>query len=156
MVWGPEWGPQVKQTALLASPIYIGQAQGRRKKTYKKRCQNWGEGLLFSSCLLDWSALMPGGCIFLCFLTKNWAVTRGCNTGPFVTLIFRCDWGSLHGAVKLVCLSLQIFAVVRQNWGNYTLPWQYLLVFLFVIHVFFSVKCLIAYFPHFLIRIFIS
>ena len=25
-VQGPEWGPQVKQTALLASPIYIGQA----------------------------------------------------------------------------------------------------------------------------------
>jgi len=24
----PEWGPQVKQTALLASPIYTGQAQG--------------------------------------------------------------------------------------------------------------------------------
>ena len=27
------------QTALLASPIYIGQAQVRRKKTYKKRSQ---------------------------------------------------------------------------------------------------------------------
>jgi len=26
-----------KKTALLAIPIYIGQAQGRRKKTYKKR-----------------------------------------------------------------------------------------------------------------------
>lgn len=25
-------GPQVKQTALTASPIYIGKAQGRRKK----------------------------------------------------------------------------------------------------------------------------
>ena len=33
-VWGPEWGPQVEQTALLASPIYIGQAQGE-EKTYK-------------------------------------------------------------------------------------------------------------------------
>ena len=28
---GPEWGPQVEQTALLASPIYIGQAQGEEK-----------------------------------------------------------------------------------------------------------------------------
>ena len=31
-VQGPEWKPQVKQTALLASPIYIGQAQGEEKK----------------------------------------------------------------------------------------------------------------------------
>ena len=30
-VSGPEWGPRVKQTALLASPIYIGQAQGEEK-----------------------------------------------------------------------------------------------------------------------------
>ena len=27
-----EWGPQVKQTAVLTSPIYIGQAQGEEKK----------------------------------------------------------------------------------------------------------------------------
>ena len=27
-VWGPEWGPQVKQTTLLLGPIYIGQTQG--------------------------------------------------------------------------------------------------------------------------------
>ena len=26
--WGTEWEPQVKQTALLASPVYIAQAQG--------------------------------------------------------------------------------------------------------------------------------
>ena len=30
-------GPQVEQTALLASPIYIGQAQGEGKKTHIKR-----------------------------------------------------------------------------------------------------------------------
>ena len=29
---GPEWDPQVKQTNILASPIYIGQAQGEEKK----------------------------------------------------------------------------------------------------------------------------
>ena len=28
---GLEWGPQVEQTALLASPVYVGQAQGRDK-----------------------------------------------------------------------------------------------------------------------------
>ena len=30
---GLEREPQVKQTALLASPIYIGQAQGEEEKT---------------------------------------------------------------------------------------------------------------------------
>ena len=32
-VQGPELGPQVKETALLASAIYIEQAQGEEKKT---------------------------------------------------------------------------------------------------------------------------
>ena len=31
-----EWEPQVKQTALLASPVYIGQAQGEEKKHIKR------------------------------------------------------------------------------------------------------------------------
>ena len=35
-VWGPEWEPQVKQTVLLASSIYIGQAQGEEKKHIKR------------------------------------------------------------------------------------------------------------------------
>ena len=35
-VRGPKWGPQVKETALLASPIYIGQARGERKKNIKR------------------------------------------------------------------------------------------------------------------------
>ena len=30
-VWELEWGPPVKQTALLASPIYTGQVQGEDK-----------------------------------------------------------------------------------------------------------------------------
>ena len=30
-VQGKKWGPQVEQTALVASPIYIGQAQGEGK-----------------------------------------------------------------------------------------------------------------------------
>ena len=36
---GPESGPQVKQTALLASLIYIGQAQGEEKKHIKRRAK---------------------------------------------------------------------------------------------------------------------
>ena len=39
-VRGPELGPQVKQTALLASRIYLGLAQGEEKKAHKKRSQN--------------------------------------------------------------------------------------------------------------------
>ena len=35
-IWGPEWGPQVDQTVLLASPIYIGQAQREEKKHVKR------------------------------------------------------------------------------------------------------------------------
>ena len=51
-VRGPEWEPQVKQTALLASPVYIGQAQGEEKKTHKKRSQNWTGGI--SSLCIFW------------------------------------------------------------------------------------------------------
>lgn len=39
-VQGPEWEPQVKQTALLGGPVDIKQAQGEDKK-HKKRSQNW-------------------------------------------------------------------------------------------------------------------
>ena len=46
-VRGPEWGPQVEQTALLASPVYIGQAQGE-EKTYEKGAKGPGLSLLFS------------------------------------------------------------------------------------------------------------
>ena len=56
-VQGLEWGPQVKQTALLASPIYTGQVQGEEKK-HKKRSQNWARASLpfwvsMPSCLED-------------------------------------------------------------------------------------------------------
>ena len=58
-VRGPEWGPQVEQIALLASPIYTGQAWGE-EKTYKKRSQRAG-GLPFSSptCVLILSLSRP-------------------------------------------------------------------------------------------------
>ena len=108
-VSGPEWGPQVKQTALLASPNYIGQVQEEEKKTYKKRSQNWAGG--FSSHLLGWPAFIPRGCILRCFLNKtelqHRAVTWSCNTGPSEG----CNTG----------LSLQIFVVMRQIQGNYRL-----------------------------------
>ena len=61
-----ELGPQVKQAGLLASPIYIGQAQWEEKARIKRGAK--GPGLcLFSSSLLDWHALQTRGCIFLLF-----------------------------------------------------------------------------------------
>ena len=36
-IWGLAWELQVEQTALLASPIYIGQAQWDRSQMYKRR-----------------------------------------------------------------------------------------------------------------------
>ena len=38
-VRGPECRPDATQTPFLASPIYIGQGQGEKKK-HKKRSQN--------------------------------------------------------------------------------------------------------------------
>ena len=76
-VRGLEGGPKVEQTALLAGPIYIGQAQGEGK-TYKKRRPK-GQGslspspallTLVSLRLLGQHALMPRGCIFL-YLNKT-------------------------------------------------------------------------------------
>ena len=46
-IQGLEWEPQVKQTALLASPIHIGQAEEGRGQTYKKEeaKMDWGLSL---------------------------------------------------------------------------------------------------------------
>ena len=109
-VWGPEWGPQVEETALLASPIYIGQAQGEEKHI-KRGARGPGVSLphalsLFlslspsTSRLLGQHALMPRGCIFLYFLNKteleHRAVTlsKNCDTPRALTSVasnFCCD-----------------------------------------------------------------
>ena len=138
-IWGLEWGPQVEQTALLASTIYIGQAQGRRKKHIKRGAKGPGVSLPLSSALSHVGALslshtlLQGSALplfftsfgsacpnalrmyFPSFSKLNWAVTRSCNTD----LSESCD--SLSKGCK-AGPSLQIFVVMRQNWGNYTLP----------------------------------
>ena len=49
-VRGLEWGPQVKQTAFLASPIYIRQAHGEEKKHITRGAKiEPGASLLFVS-----------------------------------------------------------------------------------------------------------
>ena len=55
-----EWGPQVEQKTLLASPIYIGQAQGR-KNIEKEAPKDW-KGLSLS-CALGCSSLHIFGSI---------------------------------------------------------------------------------------------
>ena len=69
--------PSGETKALLASPIYIGQAQEGKKKHIKKRSQNWA--LLF----------MPLGCIFLCLPNKT-EMQPSCNTS--LPLKLRCNW----------------------------------------------------------------
>ena len=75
-VRGPERGPQVEQTALLATPIYRGQAQGEEKHL-KRGAQSWRSLSLaptlslFSSHLLGQNALTPRGRIFLYLLNKT-------------------------------------------------------------------------------------
>ena len=64
-IWGLEWEPQVKQTALLASTIYIGLAQGEEKKYIKRGAK------IEPSLLLAQPALTPWGCIFLCLPNKT-------------------------------------------------------------------------------------
>ena len=116
-VWEPEWGPQVEQTALLASPIYIGQAQGE-EKTYKKRSQRAGVSSptrahslsLFSSHLLGWHALIAQGCIFLYFLNKTELSHRA------VTLWENCDMQRpLTSVASNLCCD-------ETDRGNYTPP----------------------------------
>ena len=81
-VWGSEWGPQVKQTTLLTSPICIGQRKEKRQKEEPKLSQR----LLFSLCLLGQPALTPRGCILLCLPIK-----LSCNNGPSIASNFCCD-----------------------------------------------------------------
>ena len=64
-IQGLESEPQMKQTALLASPVYTGQAQGEEKKHIKE------EPKLSPSLLLGRPALTPHGCIFLCLPNKS-------------------------------------------------------------------------------------
>ena len=52
-----ECGPQVEQTALLSSPVYIRQARGR-KETYKKRNQRAWVGLS-RVCMLSLMRSLP-------------------------------------------------------------------------------------------------
>ena len=48
-IWEPEWEPQVKQRALLASPIYIGQAQGEETNRWEEEAKTLETSLIGSA-----------------------------------------------------------------------------------------------------------
>ena len=56
-VQGLERGPQVEQTALLDSPIYIGQAQGEEEKHFKRGAKGPRSLSLYVSLSLSLSPL---------------------------------------------------------------------------------------------------
>ena len=91
-VLGQEWGPQVKQTALLASPVYIGQVQGKEKNHIKRGAKiGLGASLLFASFGL---ACPHTSRMYFPLLSKsNWAVTWSCNTGPSKEITQGCNTG---------------------------------------------------------------
>ena len=78
-IWGPEREPQVKQTALLASLIFIGQAQGKRKNI-KRGGKIEARGL--STLCIFWIRMpshMEDVFSFAC------QIKLSCNTGPSTT-----------------------------------------------------------------------
>ena len=132
-VWGPEWGPRVVQTALLASPVYIGQAQGEKIKHIKREAKEPG-GSRSHMCSLSLSPSLslslPPTSLSLYSLRVFWVSMSSCLEDVF-SFIFKiklsCDSVCPRAVTWSVrgfnaCLSLQIFVVTRQNWGNHTLP----------------------------------
>ena len=110
-VWGSEWGPQVKQTTLLTSPICIGQRKEKRQKEEPKLSQR----LLFSLCLLGQPALTPRGCILLCLPIK-----LSCNNGPSIASNFCCDETEPR---KLHTPLSSMVPFLRFNLAETTLAW---------------------------------
>ena len=64
-VRGPESGPQVEQTALLASPIYIGQAQGGEEKHIKRGAKGPGLSFLPTGTLSVFMSLSLSSCLWV-------------------------------------------------------------------------------------------
>ena len=83
-VRGPEWGPQVKQTALLASPVYIGQAQGMEKKKHIKREAKIARGASLRVFWVGLPSRLKDVFTFAC------QIKLSCNTGQTVTSNFCC------------------------------------------------------------------
>ena len=102
-VRGPEWGPQIKQIALLASPIYIRQAQGGGGKKHKKRSQNWA-GVFSLPCLLATAFLDSFS--YSTYLIS--ASNEGRPVGILVGFRFSPWWFHLSLLSFLGCISIQL------------------------------------------------
>ena len=92
-VQGQEWEPQVKQTALLASLIYIGLVQGEKRKGKKKKKNNIKRGAKIEQgahlSSLHVFQVGPPSCLKDVFSFACQRKLR-CNTGPCVTSNFCC------------------------------------------------------------------
>ena len=83
----PEWESQVKKTALLASPVCIGQAQGHGDKCIKRSqdtlLQDWGHWVW--QCM---QGLFEGARHYLITSTIVWSQIKqqGGNTAPAINI----------------------------------------------------------------------
>ena len=117
-VRGLEWGPQVQQTALLASPVYTGQSQEEETKYIKR-------GAKIEPLSSFGSPLTPWGCGFLCLPSKTeciWTVILVCH---FKFLLQQDRTEELtHSPDKVnkesqYCGSTTRWSVVWCNYANY-------------------------------------
>ena len=112
-IWGPEeWGPQVKQTALLDSPIYIGQAPGWGDKCIKGGNLEGLRPLFYSSCGSD---SFFEGVLFFVFLIK-----LSCDTDSSIASNFCCGKTELR---KLQSPLTSIVPFLRFNLAETTAAW---------------------------------
>ena len=117
-VWGLEWEPQVKQTAFLAGQFTEGRPRGRRKQHIKRGAKMDPLSSLHIFWV-GWPSDLEDVFSFAC------QIKLSCNRAA--TLV--------HGFS---------FIVLRQNQGNYTLPWQTDSPYLFAnIHLHFRLVILI-------------
>ena len=112
---GPEWEPQVKHAALLASPVYRGQAQGEEAK-------------------MDWGSSFGLACphasrMYFSFarqikLSCNWAVTLVCC---FKFSLWRDRTKELthcpNKRIKNIYFTFKIIFLVYFNWRLITLQY---------------------------------
>ena len=94
-----EWESWLKQTAFQISPVCVGQAQEGGDKMYKKK-----KPRRIKASPLGLARPHTWWVYYPLFCEYKFELKPSCNTGP----------------------PFQIFAAVRQNQGNYTLPWHIL------------------------------
>ena len=107
-VWGPGWGPQVKQTAFLASPIYKEPGEERIKKKKKIERGAKGQGVSLS---------LPLSHSLLFFLSLLYAsIGLACPHALRVYFLNKTDLK--HGVLALICVrAVAWFVRGLQRWS---------------------------------------